>query len=454
MRGLSFSALAVEIMSKFVGSDEIPIETLKQIVYSSYSNFRTIEVTPMVKVQDYWVLELFHGPTFAFKDVALQLLGNIFEYFLQRGKFMHSLTILGATSGDTGSAAIHGLRGKKNLNCYIMFPLNKVTEIQERQMTTIVDENAHCLAIEGDFDDAQALVKAAFADETFRNDVNLGAINSINWARVLAQITYYFYAWLRATDELSATINANKTSVNEPTPQLPRAVFAVPTGNFGDILAGYYARQMGLPVEKLIICTSDNDVLHRFLQTGEYRKCPAKITLAPSMDISVSSNFERYLYYLADESPSVLKSWMHTFETTAVLRVSGDVLRRAQKDFNSHATSEEEMLAIMNAMYRNEKYLVCPHTATAVVGLQAYVAAHAVSSVPSSEQSVRPVHVCLATAHPAKFDHAVQLALGEDVVPPPRPMELNALFELPTRRVQIPNSLEVVKSYIRNSLKK
>lgn len=289
-------------------------------------------------------------------------------------------------------------------------------------------------------------------DEPFRNEVNLGAVNSINWARVLAQITYYFYAWLRATDEISV-IDPQKRNSNETTPALPRAVFAVPTGNFGDILAGYYAQRMGLPVEKLIVCTNDNDVLHRFLQTGEYRKCPASPTLAPSMDISVSSNFERYLYYLADESPSMLRSWMNTFESTGVLRVPEELIRRAREVFGSHATSEEEIVATMSTLYRDEKYLVCPHTATAVAGLQAYRS----TGILSNSAHTVPVHVCLATAHPAKFDLAVQRAMraiGEDEVAPPRPVELEALFDLPTRRVQIPNSLSAVEMFMRDTLNK
>ncbi len=292
-------------------------------------------------------------------------------------------------------------------------------------------------------------------DEPFRNEVNLGAVNSINWARVLAQITYYFYAWLRATDEISVN-DTQKRKSNETAPTLSRAVFAVPTGNFGDILAGYYAQQMGLPVEKLIVCTNDNDVLHRFLQTGEYRKCPASPTLAPSMDISVSSNFERYLYYLADESPSVLRSWMNTFESTGVLRVSEELMRRAREAFGSHASSEEEIVATMSTFYRDEKYLVCPHTATAVAGLQAYTATWTDSTSHSVPRPV-PVHVCLATAHPAKFDLAVQRAMraiGEDEVAPPPPMELEALFDLPTRRVQIPNSLSAVETFVRDTLNK
>ena len=282
MRGMTYIELAYTVISRFVGPEDVPTDKLKDIVHRSFSTFRTPEVTPVVKLSDVWVLELFHGPTFAFKDVALQFLGNLFEYFLTTGSIQDRITILGATSGDTGSAAIHGLRGKKNVNCFIMYPNGKVTEVQERQMTTIPDANVHCICIDdGDFDDCQAIVKAAFADASFRDEVKLGAINSINWARVLAQITYYFYSWLRVTDANPGKAHISKLN------------YAVPTGNFGDILAGYYAKRMGLPVDRLVVCANENDVLHRFLQTGVYRKSPATLTIAPSMDISISSNFER-----------------------------------------------------------------------------------------------------------------------------------------------------------------
>eukprot|EP01038_Epipyxis_sp_PR26KG_P017125 gene17125-23570_t len=246
MRGMSYSDLSYEIISKYVGPDMIPAVELRNIISKSFSCFRSKEVTPSIKLAEFWVLELFHGPTFAFKDVALQFLGNIFEFFLKRGSIQNSITILGATSGDTGSAAIHGLRGKENVNCFIMFPMGKVTEIQERQMTTIPDQNVQCISLKGDFDDAQSIVKAAFADIVFRDEVNLGAINSINWARVLAQTTYYFYSYLRITDGMDKS-------------KLPPINYAVPTGNFGDILAGYYAKRMGLPIDKLVICTNEND---------------------------------------------------------------------------------------------------------------------------------------------------------------------------------------------------
>jgi len=426
LRGLSFPEVAFAIISKFVRDDEVPAESLKEIIQNSFKSFRSPEVTPSVKLSEFWVLELFHGPTFAFKDVALQFLGNLFEFFLQRGKIQSTLTILGATSGDTGSAAIHGLRGKANINCFIMFPHGKVTEIQERQMTTIPDENVHCISVHGDFDDCQAIVKESFQNNKFREDTKLGAINSINWARVLAQITYYFYSWLKITEDVA------------PQDRIP-INYVVPTGNFGDILAGYYAKQMGLPIGKLVVSTNENDVLHRFFETGVYKKNPAIFTIAPSMDISISSNFERYLYYLAGTNCETLKTWMVEFETTGVLTVPSEILAVAKKTFTSSASNKERIISAMQSIYSQDHYLVCPHTATAVV---------AVRDCHLSSDST----VVLATAHPAKFEEAVEIALGGKDRIPPRPEIVQALFSLPTRVSIVENNAETVQNFIAQKL--
>lgn len=378
------------------------------------------EVTPSLQFKDFWVLELFHGPTFAFKDVALQFLGNLFEYFLSKKGSQGCITILGATSGDTGSAAIYGLRGKQNVNCFIMYPRGKVSEIQEKQMTTILDDNVDCISIEGDFDDAQAIVKAAFADQAFREEVKLGAINSINWARVLAQITYYFYSWLKVTEKAGSGAKLN---------------YAVPTGNFGDILAGYYAKRMGLPIDKLVVCTNENDVLHRFLTSGSYSKNPAVLTISPSMDISVSSNFERYLFYLANEDPQVLNGWMSQFEKTGEVTVSADLLAKARAEFLSYSSHKTEIVDVMRSLYLNEKYLVCPHTATAVAGILSL-------RLPAATT------VCLATAHPAKFADAVGLALDGHATRPEIPSQLRELFKKPVKKTMLPNAQKAIQSFI------
>ena len=266
-------------------------------------------------------------------------------------------------------------------------------------------------------------MKSAFADEAFRDEVKLGAINSINWARVLAQITYYFYSWLRVTDNQSHAEKIN---------------FAVPTGNFGDILAGYYAKLMGLPIGRLIIATNENDVLHRFLKEGSYSKRPSRLTIAPSMDISVSSNFERYLYYLADRNAGTLASWMKTFESTGLLVLPEHLINVARSDFASHSSSESDIVTTMTSVWDNEKYLVCPHTATAVVAIRA------LGFQPATT-------VCLATAHPAKFEEAVGRALSASDIPP-RPPLLEDTFHLPMRTVAMKASLSEVQKFMRGKL--
>jgi len=314
------------------------------------------------------------------------------------------------------------------VNCFILYPRGKVSEVQERQMTSIPDENVHCINIEGCFDDAQAIVKAAFADVAFREEVKLGAINSINWARILAQITYYFYAWLRVTDDHACDKEAARIN------------FAVPTGNFGDILAGYYAKMMGLPVGRLVICANENDVLHRFLTEGVYTKKTSKLTIAPSMDISVSSNFERYLFYLADKNASVLATWMKTFESTGVLSLPDDLISVARSEFASHSSSEADIVKAMRSVWDAENYLVCPHTATAVVAVRAL-------GMPPGTT------VCLATAHAAKFEDAMSKALV-GLPLPVRPPLLEEVFHLPLRSYSLKNSLADVKQFMLKKLGK
>lgn len=428
MRGLSYINLAYTVISKFISPDDIPTMELQEIIRKSFSTFRTDEVTPSIKFPNYWVLELFHGPTFAFKDVALQFLGNLFEYFLENGKIQKSLTILGATSGDTGSAAIYGLRGKKNVNCFMMYPTGKVTEIQEKQMTVILDNNVHCISVDNaNFDDCQNIVKRAFKDVEFNKKVKLGAVNSINWARVLAQITYYFYCYLRVTDD-------RKDKKHQP-----NINFAVPTGNFGDILAGYYAKRMGLPVGKLVIATNANDVLHRFMKTGHYTKEDAEQTIAPSMDISVSSNFERYLLYLANDEADTLKNWMKVFEETGELALSKDILNKARSDFDSYSSSEDEIVTCMRETFTKDNYLLCPHTATAAIAVKKL-------NLPSETT------VILATAHPAKFEEAINLALTDGLQIPDRPKELNELFGKKTKTAHLANDDKKVKNFMLSKL--
>lgn len=362
-------------------------------------------------------MELFHGPTFAFKDVALQMLGNFFEYFLETGSNGGRLAVLGATSGDTGSAAIAGLRGKKGVDCIILFPNGRVSPIQERQMTTVPDSNIHCVAVDGTFDDCQDLVKASFNTPDFRDKVHLGAVNSINWCRVLAQTTYYYWSYFRVTDKHEDVKEVN---------------FSVPTGNFGDVLAGYYSKLMGLPVGRLVVATNENDILHRFFTKGEYHRENIAKSISPSMDICVSSNFERYLFHLSGNDSEKLSEWMNNFETTKKLTVDGEMLVQAQADFASARADTNMTLDIIREYKSKYDYVLCPHSAVGVS------AVHQLSMINVAT-------VCLATAHEGKFPAAVKRAV--DPLPPP-PAELAALDTLPTRRVELPNDLQSVQTFV------
>lgn len=382
---------------------------------------RLIAKTPCAPCPSFFQ-ELFHGPTFAFKDVALQMLGNFFEYFLQTGSNGGRLAVLGATSGDTGSAAIYGLRGKKGIDCVILFPNGRVSAIQERQMTTVPDSNIHCVAIEGTFDDCQDMVKASFNDPEFREKVKLGAVNSINWCRVLAQTTYYFWSYFRVKDNHPDVENVN---------------YSVPTGNFGDILAGFYAKQMGLPVGKLVVATNENDILHRFFTKGEYHRVGIEKSISPSMDICVSSNFERYLFHLAGNDGDVLARWMEDFEQTKKLTLRGDMLKKAQTDFLSGRADTDMTLSTIKEYNEKHNYVLCPHSAVGVNVI------HQLSMVNSAT-------VCLATAHEAKFPVAVERAVSPLPTPP---KELSKLSSLPTRRSECPNDLKTVQAFMIKRIK-
>jgi threonine synthase len=349
------------------------------------------------------------------------MLGNFFEYFLETGSNNGRLAVLGATSGDTGSAAIAGLRNKKGIDCIILFPNGRVSNIQERQMTTITDDNIHCVAIDGTFDDCQDLVKASFNTKQFRDDVHLGAVNSINWCRVLAQTTYYFWSYIQVTNQ---------------DPSIKEVHYSVPTGNFGDVLAGYYAKQMGLPIGKLVVATNENDILHRFFTKGTYHRYEIAETLSPSMDICVSSNFERYLYHLANNDSTILTTWMNEFESTGKLTITDDYLRKAQSDFDSARVDTNQALHIIQEYSSKHQYLLCPHSA---VGVAAIHQLHL----------VQPGTVCLATAHDGKFPDAVQRAIGHVPKPPP---QLDALYVLPTRRTELPNDLLAVQTFVKECI--
>ena len=417
-RNLSFPQLALEIMSLFVPAETCTRQELERLVKASYgANFRDSRITPVVGLdkEQVEVLELFHGPTWAFKDVALQFLGNLFEHILaKRTGDDARITVLGATSGDTGSAAIHGLRGKHGVECFILFPEGRVSPIQERQMTTIPDKNVHCVAIRGTFDDAQDIVKAAFNDREFQGRHRLAAVNSINWARILAQVTYYFFAYYE--------LQRQGKSVD-------KLVFVVPTGNFGDVLAGYYAKRMGLPVHKFVVATNENDILHRFFMNGTYSRRDVAVTTTPSMDICVSSNFERFLYHMLEEDPKRIEGMMRKFAEQKEFSVSDEELKRCRAEMVSARASQNEVKETMRRVFSADSYLLDPHTAVGVAGAKELRD----SGVLPKDARV----VCLATAHWAKFTAAAVEAVGEKAVQDLYPAELKALEGLTPRKVVV-----------------
>ncbi|EGP84450.1 unnamed protein product [Zymoseptoria tritici ST99CH_1A5] len=492
-RDYSFQELAYEIFSLYISPEEIPADDLKDIIHRSYATFRADNIVPLVtldKEKNLHLLELFHGPTFAFKDVALQFVGNLFEYFLVRrnkekeGKSRDHLTVIGATSGDTGSAAIYGLRGKKDVSVFIMYPKGKVSPIQEAQMTTVTDANVHNIAVEGTFDDCQDILKTLFAEPEINKTLRLGAVNSINWARILAQITYYIHSYF----SLARQTNTEK----------PIARFVVPTGNFGDILAGYFATRMGLPADKLVIATNENDILDRFWKSGRYEKqakhgeeaeggfkadgaladpSGVKMTYAPAMDILVSSNFERLLWYLAFrtsdteevnrrrmEAGEKVKGWLEQLKKEGGFGVEKAILEAAKEDFESERVSDSETIDTIKDVYRQKgvpaatngttkpattgmvhdgHYILDPHSA---IGIAA-----SLRSIETTKSRKDIHHIALATAHPAKFSNAVELALKEEEgfsFETVLPEQFQGLMDLEKRITESKASWEAVRDIV------
>jgi len=410
---LDYPALAFQIINLFAG--DIPAADLRGLIDSSYATFTHPEITPVEHRDGVYILELFHGPTLAFKDVALQFLGNLFEYLLkERGEKMN---ILGATSGDTGSAAIYGVRGKENINIFILHPHRRVSPIQELQMTTVTDPNVFNLAIRGTFDDGQHIVKEIFGDLEFKTSFSLGAVNSINWARVLAQVVYYFYAWGRVHRQTGCE----------------SIYFSVPTGNFGDIFAGYIARRMGLPIRKLILATNENNILSRFVSAGDYSIGEVVETLSPSMDIQVASNFERYLFYLFESDCGKVRQAMADFRNNGRLTFTAEHKAKIAEDFVAMTVDTEQTLATIRDFHAATDYVLDPHTAVGV---------HAGRQLSGGEAPV----VCLATAHPAKFGEAVRRATGRD---PQAPASLQGIESRERRCEVIDAETDAIKAFVR-----
>ena len=413
--GLGYRDLAFKVIAPFVAG-AIPDTDLKRIIDVSYGTFRHSAIAPLVQTgHNEWVLELFQGPTLAFKDFALQFLGHLLDYIL--AKRQQKVVVLGATSGDTGSAAIEGCRRCQNVDIFILHPYQRVSEVQRRQMTTVLEANVHNIALRGNFDDCQNLVKASFADQSFLPaGRQLVAVNSINWARIMAQIVYYFYAAL--------ALGAPHRKVS----------FSVPTGNFGDIFAGYLAQRMGLPIDQLVIATNSNDILHRCISRNDHSKKPLEHSLSPSMDIMVSSNFERMLFDLYDRDGAEIQRLMTRFKETGELPLAPEALRRAQNLFSSYRLSDAETLAVIGELFETTEYLLDPHTA---IGVQAARKTHRRNDIPM---------ICLATAHPAKFPEAVKKAgQAED---PALPHHMGDLFERAERCQVLADDLPALKNFI------
>ena len=411
LAGLSYEQTAFRVMRPFLGGTFADDE-FRRLIATAYAGFGHAARAPLVQLgSNHFLLELFHGPTLAFKDFAMQLIGQLFQAALARSG--ERVTIVGATSGDTGSAAIEAFRGLTNVDVFILYPHGRVSEVQRRQMTTPVESNVHAIAMSGDFDDCQARVKDMFNDFTFRDEVRLAGVNSINWARVLAQVVYYFYA--------AVALGAPGRPVS----------FTVPTGNFGDIFAGSIARQMGLPIEKLVIATNQNDILDRAMRSGDYRTHGVRPSISPSMDIQVSSNFERALFDAYGRDGAAVAALMAELKQGG-FHISPNAMTTLAAQFASGRCSEEETLDTIRRTFAQTGEVLCPHSA---VGVK--VAEEHLGTIPM---------ITLATAHPAKFPDAVEAAIGQRPALPPRMADL---FGRPERVTRAPDDLAALEALIR-----
>ena len=412
LRGKSYEEVAFEVLLPFTNG-EIEPETFRAMIDEAYATFKHPAVAPLVQTgPNSFVLELFHGTTLAFKDVAMQLLARLMDHVLEkRGE---RATIVGATSGDTGGAAIDAFAGRSRTDIFILFPHGKVSPVQQRQMTSSKDENVHAIAVEGNFDDCQNLVKAMFNDGAFRDRVKLSGVNSINWARIMAQVVYYFTS--------AVALGAPDRKVS----------FTVPTGNFGDIFAGYVAKKMGLPIDKLVIATNDNDILARTMKTGRYEMKGVSATTSPSMDIQISSNFERLLYEAYGRDASAIRSSMEGLKQSGAFEIQPDALKFIRKDFRAGRATQKEVAKTIKAVLDDTGYLLDPHTAVGV-------------HVASKFEKPQSPMVVLATAHPAKFPAAVKSASGID---PALPAWLADLMDREERFEVLPAELKAIEGFI------
>ena len=413
LKNKTYEELAIEVIHPYV-SDEISKNDLKKIIDDSYKHFSNPKIAPVTRIeQNKYILELFYGPTFAFKDYALQFLGNLFTYALPKAS--KKLTVLGATSGDTGSAAIHAFRGKQNINVFILHPHNRVSDVQRRQMTTVQDDNIFNIAIKGNFDDCKKIVKELFIDDELQQHTSLTAINSINWARLMAQVVYYFWAYLQIDEQ----------EIN----------FIVPSGNFGNVFSANVAKKMGLPINQLHITTNQNDILHSSIKNGLMKKNVVTQTYSPSMDIQVSSNFERQLFESSGRDSKTINNIFHEFSKNNLYRFDKKIQHDLQSNYSTTAVSNDETLNAIKQIKQKYNYLADPHTST---GLYALL-----------EKDANLPWVSLACAHPAKFGNAIEKATGE---PPVLPKDLSKIFDKEEKMTILDNNKDIIKSLILKNL--
>ena len=412
LKKLNYNQLSVEIINQF-SSDFITKDELSSLIDKSYSTFREKEVVKISNIGSLKLLELFHGPTLAFKDIAMQFIGNLYEYYLSQND--EKINIVVATSGDTGAAAIDAIKGKNNLNIFVLHPNNRISPVQRKLMTTVEDKNVFNIAIEGNFDDCQNIVKSMFSDLDFSKSINMSGVNSINWARIIAQSVYYFYSYFKL----------NKETVS----------FSVPTGNFGDVFAGYLAKKMGLPINKLIVATNENDILHRAISKGDYVSKKVKETLSPSMDIQLASNFERLIYYVNNSDSDITADIMKKIKQNSY-HIEKNNLETIQKDFVSESCNEQETLDIIKNNFKDNNIILDPHTAVGV----------GVANKLSFNDCV-----VLSTAHPCKFPNATNNAINKHEK---LPEELQNVLEKDENFEVLKNNTENVKDFIKNKVLK
>ena len=410
LKNLSYNELSTKIISQFL-SDFISKEDLSSLVKKSYSTFREKDVVKISSIGKLKLLELFHGPTLAFKDIAMQFIGNLYEYYLSKND--KKINIVVATSGDTGAAAINAIKGKSNLNIFVLHPNNRISSVQRKLMTTVEEKNVFNIAIDGNFDDCQNIVKSMFSDLEFSKSINMSGVNSINWARIIAQAVYYFYTYFKLGSE---TVS-----------------FSVPTGNFGDVFAGYLAKKMGLPIDKLIVATNTNDILHRAISKGDYVSKQVKETLSPSMDIQLASNFERLIYYINNSESSKTVDIMKKIKQNSY-QIEKSNLEMIQKDFLSESCNEQETLDIIKKNYEENNIILDPHTA---VGVGA-----------ANKLSFNDC-VVLSTAHPCKFPDAIKNAINkyEEL-----PQKLKHVLDKEENFEVLKNNTEEVKKFIKSKV--